>query len=95
MEQFVFVPAYVYNKSLNTHSVKKQDFPKYQPSQNHTYLDDSLNKEINKKLSGKADSLVDKIFVKSPYQALKVADFRIGCCGNWSYTVRLCSTNSS
>ena len=28
MEQFVLVPAYVYNKSLNTQSVTKQELPK-------------------------------------------------------------------
>ena len=61
MDQFVLVPDTVYNKSLITQSVTKQDFPKYQPSQNHTYQIDSLKKEINKKLFSKADSLVDKI----------------------------------
>ena len=61
MEQFVFVPASVYNKSLVTQSVTKQELPKYQPLQNPTYQVDSLKKEINKKLLSKADSLVDKI----------------------------------
>ena len=61
MEQFVLVPASVYNKSLITQSVIKQDLPKYQPSQYPTYQIDSLKKEINKKLFSKADSLVDKI----------------------------------
>ena len=61
MEQFVLVPASVYNKSLVTQSVTKQELPKYQPSQNPTYQIDSLKKEINKKLFSKADSLVDKI----------------------------------
>ena len=37
MEQFVLVPASVYNKSLITQSVTKQELPKYQPSQNPTY----------------------------------------------------------
>ena len=59
MEQFVLVPASVYNKSAQ--SVTKQKLPKYQPSQNTTYQIDSLKKEINKKLFSKADSLVDKI----------------------------------
>ena len=49
MEQFVLVPAFVYNKSFITHSVIKQEFSKYEPSQNHTYQIDSL-KEINKKI---------------------------------------------
>ena len=61
MEQFVLVPASVYNKSLITQSVTKQELPKYQPLQNPTYQIDSLKKEINEKLFSKADSLVDKI----------------------------------
>ena len=61
MDQFVLVPASVYNKSLITQSVTKQEFPKYQPSQNPTYQTDLLKKETNKKLFFKADSLVDKI----------------------------------
>ena len=60
MEQFVLVPASVYNKSLITQSVTKQEIPTYQHSQNPTYQVDLL-KEINKKLFSKADSLVDKI----------------------------------
>ena len=65
MNQFVLVPASVYNKSLITQSVTKQELPKYQPSQNTTYQIDSLKKEINKKLFSKADSLVDK-FLSCP-----------------------------
>ena len=61
MDQFVLVPASVYNKSLITQSVKKQELPEYQHSQNPTYQNDSLEKEINKKLFSKADCLVDKI----------------------------------
>ena len=61
MDQFVLVPASVYNKSLNNQSVTKQELPKYQPSQSPTHQIDSLKKEINKKLFSKADSLVDKI----------------------------------
>ena len=61
MDHFVLVPASVYNKSLNTQSVTKQELPKYQPLQNPTYQIDSLKKEINKNLFSKADSLVDKI----------------------------------
>ena len=49
------------NKTLITQSVTKQELPKYQPSQNPTYQVDSIQKEINKKLFSKADSLVDKI----------------------------------
>ena len=61
MDHFLLVPASVYNKSLITQSVTKQELPKYQPSQNPTYQIDSIKKEINKKLFSKADSLVDKI----------------------------------
>ena len=61
MDQFVLVPASVYNKSLVTRSVTKQELPKNQPSQNPTYQIDSLEKEINKKSFSKADSLVDKM----------------------------------
>ena len=60
MEQFVLVPASVYNKTLINQSVTKQEIPKYQSSQNRTYQIDSLEKEINKKSLSKADSLVDK-----------------------------------
>ena len=61
MDQFVLVPASVYNKSLITQSVTKQELPKYQPSQKPTYQIDSLKKEINNELFSKADSLVDKV----------------------------------
>ena len=60
MDQFFLVLASVYNKSLITQSVTKQQLPTYQPSQNPTYQIDSLKKVINKKLFSKADSLVDK-----------------------------------
>ena len=59
MEQFVLVPASVYNKSA--HSVAKQELPKYKAEQPPTYQIDSLKKEINKKLFSKADALIDKI----------------------------------
>ena len=58
MEQFVLVPASVYNKSV---SVTKQELPTYKAEQPPTYQIDSLKKEVNKKLFCKADSLVDKI----------------------------------
>ena len=60
MDQFVLVLASVYNKSLITQSVTKQERPKYQPSQNATYQIGSIKNEINKKLFSKADSLADK-----------------------------------
>ena len=59
MEQFVLVPASVYNKSATTQSVTKQELPKYKVEQPPTYQIDSLN--LNKNLSGKADPLKDKI----------------------------------
>ena len=61
MEQFVLVPASVYNKSVTTQSVKKQELPKYKAEQPPTYQIDSLKKDINKKLFGQADTLIDKI----------------------------------
>ena len=57
MEQFVLVPASVYNKSIQ--SVTKQELPKYKADQPPTNQIDSLN--FNKKLFGKADTLTDKI----------------------------------
>ena len=59
MEQFVLVPASVYNKSVTMQSVSNQELPKYKAEQPPTYQIDSLN--LNKKLFGKADKLVDKI----------------------------------
>ena len=57
MEQFVLVPASLYNKSAQF--VTKQELPKYKAEQPPTYQIDSLN--LNKKLFGKADPLMDKI----------------------------------
>ena len=95
MEQSVIVPASVYNKSLITQSITKQEFPKYQPSQNPTYQVDSLKKEINKKLFSKADSLVDKILwcprVKlSTSQTLELDGVETGI-----FPVGLCPTTAS
>ena len=61
MEQFVLVPASVYNKSVITQSVTKQELPKHKAEQPPTYQIDSLKRDINKKLFGKADTLIDKI----------------------------------
>ena len=61
MEQFVLVPASVYNKSLITQSVTKQELPKYQSPQNATYQIDLLKRKMNKNLFSKADSLLDKL----------------------------------
>ena len=59
-EQFDLVPASVYNKSLKTRSVAKQELPKYQRLQNPACQIESLKKQMNKQLFAKADSLVDK-----------------------------------
>ena len=61
MEQFVLVPASVYNKSVTTQSVTKQELPKYKAEQPPTYQIDSLKRDINEKLFAKADTLMDKI----------------------------------
>ena len=61
MEQFVLVPASVYNKSVTTQPVSKQELSKYKAEQPPTYQIDSLKRDINKKLFGKADPLIDKI----------------------------------
>ena len=61
MEQFVLVPASVYNNSVTTQSVTKQEFPKNKAEQPPTYQIDSLKRDIKKKLFGEADNLVDKI----------------------------------
>ena len=61
MEQFVLVPASVYNKSVTTQSVTKQGLQKYKAEQRLTYQIDSLKRDINKKLFGKADILIYKI----------------------------------
>ena len=60
MEQFVLVPSSVYNKSVTTQSVTMQELPKYKAEQSPTYQIDSLKRDINKKLFGKADTLIDK-----------------------------------
>ena len=57
MEQFVFVPASVYNKSVTAQSVTKQELPKCKAEQPPTYQIDSLKRDINMKVFGKADPL--------------------------------------
>ena len=61
MEQSDLVPASLYNKSVTTHSVTKQELPKFKAEQPPTYQIDPLKRDINKKLFGKADTLIDKI----------------------------------
>ena len=59
MQQLVLVPGSVYNKSVTAQSFTKQELPKYKSEQPPTYQIESLN--LNKKLFGKADPLMDKI----------------------------------
>ena len=59
MEQFVLVPASVYNKSVTTQSVTKQELPKCEAEQPPTYQIDSLRRDIDKNLFGKPDTLID------------------------------------
>ena len=61
MEQFVLVPASVYNKSVTVQSVTKEELSKYKAEQPPTYQIDSLKRDFNKKLFGKADTLIYKI----------------------------------
>ena len=61
MEQFVLVPASVYNKSVTTQSVTKQELSKCKAEQPPTFQIDSLKRDINKKLFVKADTLIDRI----------------------------------
>ena len=74
MEKFVLYPASVYNKTVATQSVTKQELPKYKAEQPPTYQNDSLKRDINKKLFGKADSLIDKILSCS---RIKFSSFQI------------------
>ena len=61
MEHFILVPASLYkNRNITTQPVTKQELANYQTEQNHTYLFDSLKREINSKWFAKADSSVDK-----------------------------------
>ena len=60
MEQFVPVPAPLYNKKVTSQSVTKQEIAKYKAEQPPTYQIDFLKRDINKKLFGKADTLLDK-----------------------------------
>ncbi len=95
MEQFVPVPASVYNKSLITQSVTKQELPKYQPSENPTYPVDSLKKEINKKLFSKADSLVDKILSCQRIKLSNSQTLILKSVETGNFPVGLCSRNAS
>ena len=50
---------------MTTQSVTKQELSKYKTEHSPTYQIDSLKREINKKLFGKADTLIDKILSSS------------------------------
>ena len=51
----------MYNKSVTTQSVRKQEFAEYEVEPPATYQIDSLKRDINKKLFGQRDTLIDKI----------------------------------
>ena len=92
MEQLVRDSASVYNnKCLKTQKLTKQELPKHQAEQTSTYQIDSLKEEINKKTVFHCKFSSRQNFVFSSYQPLKVVDFNNGWCGNWSFTVTLCS----
>ena len=78
MEQFVLVPASVYNKSAQT--VTKQELPKYKAEQPPTYQIDSLKKDINKKLFGKSRHSNRQDFILFSHQAFKFANNNFGWC---------------
>ena len=61
MEQFVLDPASVHKMKVTTQSVTKQELSKYRAEQPPTYQIDSLKRYINKKLFGKADTLIDEL----------------------------------
>ena len=46
---------------MTTQTVTKQELPKYKAELPPTYQIDSLKRDINKKLFGKGDALIDKI----------------------------------
>ena len=55
----------MYNKIVTTQSITKQELSKYKAEQPPTYQSDSLKRYINRKLFGKADTLIDKILSSS------------------------------
>ena len=65
MEQFLLVPASVYNESLTAQSVTQPELPKCKTEQPPKYQIVSLNRDINKKVFGEADTLIDKILSRS------------------------------
>ena len=79
MKQFVLVPSSVYNRSMTTQSVTKQELPKYKAEEHPMYQIDSLKKDINKKLFGKADTLIDKILSCSRIKLSKSQTIVLDC----------------
>ena len=98
MEQFVLVPASVYIKSVLTQSVTKQELPKYKAEQPPTYQNDSLKRDINKKLIGKTDPLIDKILscsrIKLSNSQTKILDGVDTGVLISDFTLHLCRKNS-
>ena len=80
MEQFVLVLGSVYNKSVTTQSLTKQELPKYKAEQAPTYQTDSLKRDINKNLFDKADTPIDKILSCSRIKLSKFANISFGWC---------------
>ena len=61
LDHFVLDPASVYNKSVTTQSITKQELPKYKAEHPPTYQVDSLKRSLNRKLFGTADALIDNV----------------------------------
>ena len=79
MEQFVLVPASVYDKSVTMQSFTKPEVPKYKAEQPPTYQIDSLKRDINKKLwQNRRPNRQD--FILFPHQAFKFANSGFGWC---------------
>ena len=95
MEQFVFLLASAYKKCLISQSIVKQEFSKYQRLRNPAYQIDSLKEQMKKKATYRGRLSSRQVFVWSPYQTRKFADFYIGWWGDWTFTARLCSTAAS
>ena len=51
----------MYNKSLTTQYNTRRELPTYKAERPPTYQIDSLKRDINKKVFGKSDPLIDKI----------------------------------
>ena len=77
MEHFVLVPISMYTSNIKKPSiVTKKELPTYQSEEKPKYQIESVKKDINKSLFGKADSLVDKV-ISSPRMRLSPSNFLI------------------